>query len=540
MIGLRSFAVVVVAVPMAVPAHYRDAQRPVPKALSEVTAFVDVNVVPMDRERVLANQTVLVHNGWITALGPVTQVKVPEGAVRIDGRGKFLIPGLADMHAHLALVTMDTAVAERWLSLYVLAGVTTIRNMDYRPGKDGLNGPSLLRLRVRAAASELLSPRIYTSGPWGPKHYISVDNNAPAPRLDSVAAYVAAYKAAGYDFIKVHDETAVIYDSVAAAARRLGIPVAGHMPGYKGTGMAFERFKQSLTGMRSNEHLAGFRVALRTWGDSGGRCPMADSGRRRVGSGRECELEGIRLLAETAQRANVWSCPTLVIKGNGYGINGQQVKALHDAGVGLLLGADAVPDSRGSPGQVHQELNALVRAGLTSYQALVTGTRNVAQYFGTLDSSGTVAVGKQADLVLLYGNPLADIRHTQEQAGVMIRGRWLDRVELDHRLLDSAGRNAWLKFSIPYDSAVSEEQGAQFGKHVKNVELLADSLKMVKPSEKMPYERLLRRLTDELGVARTLLTSEQRTAFDPKVRVWLRAQAEQGYQVTVPGVRLIP
>jgi imidazolonepropionase-like amidohydrolase len=540
MIRLRSLAITMAVVPAVASVQYPAAWPPVSEVPAEVTAFVDVAVIPMDSERILANQTVLVQNGRITALGPAAQVRVPEGTVRIDGRGQFLIPGLADMHAHLGLTTLDIATAERWLLLYALEGVTTIRNTDYRHGNDGLTGPGLLRLQARAAAGELLSPRIYTSGPWGPKRYISVVKDAPAPRLDSVAAYIAAYKAAGYDFIKVHDETTVIHDSVAAAARRVGIPVAGHMPGHSGRKMALERFQQTLTGMRSVEHLSGSRGTLTTWSDSGGRCPIADSSRGLAGSHPACVLEGVRFLAEVTQRAGTWSVPTLVLKGDGININGQHVKALQDAGAGLLLGTDAIPDSRGSPGQVHQELNALVRAGLTPYQALAAGTRNVAQYFGTLDSSGTVAVGKRADLVLLYGNPLADVRHTREPAGVMIKGRWLDRVALDQRLLALPASTTWLKFDLPGDPAASKEQRTQFATYVKNAVILADSLKMTPPSEKSSSERLRRRLTDELGAARTILTPKQRVAFDPKVRIWIRTQARQGYQVVVSGVTATP
>jgi imidazolonepropionase-like amidohydrolase len=119
----------------------------------------------------------------------------------------------------------------------------------------------------------------------------------------------------------------------------------------------------------------------------------------------------------------------------------QMVKALQDVGAGLLLGVDAgafwgfAPDLDLMIGSgSHEELAALVRARLTPYQALATGTRNVATFFGTLDETGTVAVGKRADLVLLQDNPLQDIRHTTQIAGVMLGGRWLSRTEIDRRL----------------------------------------------------------------------------------------------------------
>jgi imidazolonepropionase-like amidohydrolase len=109
-------------------------------------------------------------------------------------------------------------------------------------------------------------------------------------------------------------------------------------------------------------------------------------------------------------------------------------KALHDGGVGILLGSDA-PQTWNVPGfSIHRELASYVAAGLTPYQALVTGTRGVAAHFNTRDRSGTVEIGKRADVVLLDANPLQDIAHTSRIAGEMIGGRWLPRNELDRRV----------------------------------------------------------------------------------------------------------
>jgi len=114
------------------------------------------------------------------------------------------------------------------------------------------------------------------------------------------------------------------------------------------------------------------------------------------------------------------------------------IKALHDAGAGLLLGSDA-PQVWNVPGfSTHRELESLVAAGLTPWQALETGTRNVARYFGTLGETGTVERGKRADLVLLDADPLADIRNTTRRAGVMVRGRWLPQAEIEARLAEVA------------------------------------------------------------------------------------------------------
>jgi imidazolonepropionase-like amidohydrolase len=110
------------------------------------------------------------------------------------------------------------------------------------------------------------------------------------------------------------------------------------------------------------------------------------------------------------------------------------IKALHQAGAGLLLGSDA-PQIYNVPGfATHRELESLVGAGLTPYEALETGTRNIAAFFGTLPTTGTIEVGKQADLILLDANPLSDIRNTARQSGVMVRGRWLPKAEIETRL----------------------------------------------------------------------------------------------------------
>jgi imidazolonepropionase-like amidohydrolase len=118
------------------------------------------------------------------------------------------------------------------------------------------------------------------------------------------------------------------------------------------------------------------------------------------------------------------------------------IKALHEAGAGLLLGSDA-PQIYNVPGfATHRELESLVRSGLTPFEALETGTRNIAAFFGTLKTTGTIEVGKQADLILLDGNPLDDVRNTAKQSGVMLRGRWLAKAEIEKRLASIAKATA--------------------------------------------------------------------------------------------------
>jgi predicted amidohydrolase YtcJ len=191
--------------------------------------------------------------------------------------------------------------------------------------------------------------------------------------------------------------------------------------------------------------------------------------------------------------------------------------------------------------EVYDELLALVQAGLTPYEALVTSTRNIAEYFGRLDELGTVAVGKQADLALLDGNPLANIRSTLEPAGVMIRGHWLDRTALDRQLVAFPGE--WLRLLLRnrrgsggHDVNRSPPGGEAGRVHMMNLMALPDSLALAK-ADRAAYTRLLGRLAAELGALRALVTPErQREWLDPDARAWMREQARQGYTVTVPGV----
>jgi cytosine/adenosine deaminase-related metal-dependent hydrolase len=188
-------------------------------------AFVDVSVVPMDRERVVEHQTVVVNDGRIAQIGAVTEVAVPGGATRIDGRGKFLMPGLVDTHVHIR--------TRNELPLYVANGVTTVFNLDGRPLH--------LLFRTRTASGELLGPAIYTVGPKFDK----------ARTAEESVAEVEAQHAAGYDGIKIYAQVSKAeYPALLAAARRHRMFIVGHVPrevGFEGTlaaGQALEHAEE--------------------------------------------------------------------------------------------------------------------------------------------------------------------------------------------------------------------------------------------------------------------------------------------------------
>ncbi len=421
---------------------------------STPVAFVGVSVIPMDREVVLADQTVVVESGRISEVGPVGRVRLPDGTLTIDGRGRFLMPALAEMHAHVPGGTAPDAQVGRVLFLYAANGIGTIRGM--------LGHPRHLPLRDRIARGDLWAPRLYTSGPSF--------NGTSAPSVEVAVRMVEEQKAAGYDFLKIHPGVRRdVMDAVAAAAGRLGLFFAGHVPADVGLLHALA-LKQ-----RTIDHLDGYVEALARPGAPPSEwfgmnlMPYVDESR-------------IPELVAATRAAGTWVVPTETLlehttsdadpeamakwpemryadpkqvaqwveakkkrmaqvpsdqRARFIALRRRLVQALHEGGVPLLLGSDA-PQQWNVPGfSIHRELRLLVASGLTPYQALATGTRQVAAFFGTLDEAGTIARGTRADLVLLDGNPLADIANTSRIGGVMLGGRWMDRAALDARLAAS-------------------------------------------------------------------------------------------------------
>jgi imidazolonepropionase-like amidohydrolase len=427
----------------------------------DVTVFRNVAVVPMDRERVVEGQNVVVRGERIEAIGPAASTPVPEGARVVDGGGRYLAPGLAEMHAHVP-GGGDARFAEEVLFLYVANGVTTARGM--------LGEPEHLRLRERLARHEVLGPRLYTSGPS------LNDQSASSP--EAAARLVREQAGAGYDFVKVHPgPTRAEYDAAAGAAQESGIELAGHVPDDVGVMRAIEARQATI------DHLDGYVQFLVPESRRG--APAGFFGLAVVDA---VDRGRIAQAVAATVAANVWNVPTLTLiehwpaatptldtllarpemayvppqmreqwsrakrqitSAADYSVakadelvrlRRELVKALHDAGAPLLLGSDA-PQVFNVPGfSLHHELASMVAAGLTPYEALRTGTANPARFFDAADEFGTLRPGLAADLVLVEGNPLADVAALARPAGVMVRGRWLDRAALDERLAAIAAR----------------------------------------------------------------------------------------------------
>jgi imidazolonepropionase-like amidohydrolase len=408
----------------------------------------------MDRERVLQDQTVVVANGRITALGPSASTPVPAGATRVDARGKFLIPGIAEIHAHIPPATgpLGPQWAEDVLFLYVAAGATSIRGMQ--------GHATQLELRRRVDTGELIGPRMWLAAP-------QLNNNS-APDAATAERLTREYKAAGFDLLKIQEGLRPeAYAAVVRTAREIGIPWGGHVPDDVGVHVAI-REKQSTIDHLDNYIIGAQRDGApfspqniddakipelaRATRDAGVAVVPTMSLWETLRGGHDAQELLTRDELRYVPRAMVqqWTNSVNNTRANVQAANAQaeiafrnrMLKALSDAGVRILMGTDA-PQIFSVPGfSLFRELPVMVAAGLTPFQVLQSGTVNVARHFGVENDAGTVAVGKRADLILLDANPLENIANVERRAGVMVNGRWLSRAEIDRRLDEMAARRA--------------------------------------------------------------------------------------------------
>ena len=251
-------------------------------AAQDVTVFRNVSVVPLDSERVLEAQTVVVRGERIAAMGPPASTQVPTNARVIDGTGRYLVPGLAEMHAHVPGGN-DARFVEEVLFLYVANGVTTARGM--------LGEPAHLQLRERIARNEVVGPRLFTSGPS------LNDQRVNSP--EDAARMVREQAAAGYDFVKVHPgPTRAEYDAAVTAAAASGIRLAGHVPADVGVLRAIEARQATI------DHLDGYLEALVP------ASARVSSGFFGLGIADAVDRARIPELVAATKAAGVWNVPT--------------------------------------------------------------------------------------------------------------------------------------------------------------------------------------------------------------------------------------
>lgn len=444
-------------------------------AHAQTVAFVDVNVVPMDRERVLSHQTVIVRNGLISEIGDTKRVKLPKDAQQIDGAGKFLIPGLADMHVHL--FTDDEfpdALATDEFKIMIAHGVTTIRLMT--------GTPEQLVLRRQSASEEILAPTIYAASPQftGRK-----SSNAHVVTTEAEArAAVVKSKQDGYDFIKVTTFLKPeVYEAVIDEARKQNIRVVGHADS-RSVGLM-----RALKARQQIEHLDSYLEALlpETAPVKGSVSDIYLYNPKNWESIDYLDENKIPELARMTVAANPYATPTLHLFKFTFGkgrseesfkaqpdirfypqkivdlwmgvskkylataapiekrekyiaIRNKIVKAIYDAGGRVMAGSDTPEWLLLYGYTLHLELIDLRDAGLSNYAALEAATRNPALFFGTADKSGTIEKGRRADLVLLDANPLDDIANTQKRSGVMLKGKYYPQAEMNQWLDQIAPR----------------------------------------------------------------------------------------------------
>ncbi len=422
----------------------------------------NVSVIPMDTDKVLQQQDVFIANGIITNISNTGATETDKDALVIDGAGKYLMPGFAEMHAHVP-GTDDTAIAKNVLELYVLNGVTTIRGM--------LGHPQHLILRDEIQKGAFIGPLFYAGAPG-----LSGGSVKSVKDADSL---VRKYKNDGYDFLKLLPGlTLENFNAIVKTAREVNIPFAGHVSSSVGVWNAI------AAGYASIDHLDGFVEALVPGIE---KIPENKRGLFGLYIADKTDWKKNDSLMHALHQNSIWVVPTQALAERwftpaksadafsrepemiymdkttlGNWIKAKQnmmadplydsakvialielrkklIKACVDNNVGIVAGSDA-PQVFDVPGfSLHQELKYMADAGLTTYQVLQTATTNVGRYYNN-PNLGVVKKGAVANLVLLHKNPLEDIANTTGIAGVFSGNYWLSKAEIDERLENLKGK----------------------------------------------------------------------------------------------------
>lgn len=418
---------------------------------ADVIAFTNVNVIPMTRDTVLNNQTVVIKDDRILEIQNFDRISLSEGSTIINGEGKFLIPGLAEMHGHVppsnpppnAPRYITKEYVENTLFLYTATGVTTVRGM--------LGWPDQLQLKEKIESKELNGPHLYLAGPSFNGNSI----NSPEHAAERVKEQVDE----GWDLLKIHPGLSLLeYDALVNTAKELGITYGGHVPSDVGIVHALE------SGQKSIDHMDGYLAYINSYPDS-----LKD--------------EKIDEIIELTKESGTWVVPTLALwetiigaadydKMQNYdelkyiprnlesGYNSWAKRKLEspntnieeakkqaelrkkillkmsENGVNILMGTDA-PQLYSVPGfSIYREIKLMSDAGMSPYDILNSATNNVGKYFENKDNFGTITKGFRADLVLLDKNPIDDINNLKAISGVMVGGSWMSKDEINQKLND--------------------------------------------------------------------------------------------------------
>jgi imidazolonepropionase-like amidohydrolase len=429
-------------------------------------ALTHVTVIDATGADPLTDMTVVVKNGHIVDLGKSTEVSLPHDATLVEGKGKFLIPGLWDMHVHTVFGDWLPRNEKITLPLFVANGITGVRDM-------GSDLQVIKQWRTRIEAGTLLGPRIYMAGPMLDGPVPRFPSSAPVANAADGRRIVDELKAQGVDFIKI--QSLIPRDGYFAAAdeaTKQGLMFVGHVPD------AVRASEASNAGQRSIEHFTGVFEGCSTIEDQlitgpkslGVNVSTFDPGRARslialmaknqtwqvptlVWERGQWLVDDIDLshdplikYAPAAWKDRTWpmfvhdilesmDTDPLPVRKHFVQMELDMTLAMFRAGVPFMAGTDTAAGVHIFPGfSLHDELALFVKAGLTPMQSLQTATRNPARFMNRLTDMGTIEKGKLADLILLDANPLEDIGNTRRIRGVVLAGRYFRRTDLDRML----------------------------------------------------------------------------------------------------------
>ncbi|MDX1538381.1 amidohydrolase family protein [Arsukibacterium sp.] len=416
--------------------------------------FDQVHVLPMHTEpvapdqQVLRKQRVVVQGDRIIAVGAANELAIPQGATLIDGAGRYLLPGLSEMHGHVPPLADFSGVPKRYLddvlTLYLAGGVTTVRGM--------LGHDRQLQLKDDIASGKRLGPTLYLAGPSFNQHTVTSTEQA--------RQRVREHKQQGWDLLKIHPGLSLEhYQAIAAEANKQNIDFAGHVPEAVGIKQAI------LLGSRTIDHLDGYMAALDgfdtvltpedmaplvalTKQHNVAVVPTEALWQTIIGAADSEKLQAYpELKYMPARVVDGWQRYLQQASGSYYtgataALHAENRRLLlgelYRAGVTILLGTDA-PQLFSVPGlSLRREIPKMLEAGMSPYDILRSGTVLVGEYFADEDQFGQVKAGQRADLLLVDGNPLDDLSVLNQPAGVMVRGQWLSRQQLDSLLADIA------------------------------------------------------------------------------------------------------
>ncbi|UWX53718.1 amidohydrolase family protein [Maribacter litopenaei] len=420
----------------------------------------NISILDVADGSILENRYVAIDSGRITSISQKALDTTLFETV-IQGDGKFLMPGLAEMHAHIPPPESGEERIKETLFLYLSNGITTIRGM--------LGNPIHLELRENAANGSLLSPVIYTSSP-------SLNGNSVTTKEEAIEK-VTQYQKDGYDFLKIHPGIQKeVFDQVVATAKEVGIPFSGHVPVDVGIRHALESQYASI------DHVDGFTEGLVP---ASANVEPNENGFFGYAFTPLADTTQIDDLVSLSKKNKVWIVPTQSLferwfapisadellsqpemkymnqstldnwrnTKNSYmeddsfteaqwqqfdAIRKKLIKKLQDNGQGILLGSDA-PQLFNVPGfSIQHEMAGMLRAGMTPMEIIQSGTINPATFFNAENEYGQVKEGLSADLILLNDNPIKDLAALQENEGVIVRGQYLSKEMIQEKLNEIA------------------------------------------------------------------------------------------------------